>query len=72
VEIKTRLIRLIEHILSDTAMKLPGATEVGSAIINQRDELKKASEAVTSLKCHFLQSFDDSFDTTLEIVRTGI
>lgn len=39
-------------------------------IINQRDKLRRLLRQSPSLQRHFLQSFDESFDTTLEIVRT--
>ena len=70
-EVETRLIRLIEHIFKRCYVKLPDCYRGWEVtIINQRDELRRLLKQSPSLKRHFLQSFDDSFDTALEIVRT--
>ena len=70
-EVETRLIRLIEHIFKRCYVKLPDCYRGWEVtIINQRDELRRLLKQSPSLKHHFLQSFDDSFDTALEIVRT--
>jgi hypothetical protein len=39
-------------------------------IISQRDELRRLLRQSPSLKLHFFQSFDESFDTALELVMT--
>lgn len=70
-EVETMLIRLIEHIFKRCYVKLPDCYRGWEVtIINQRDELRRLLKQSPSLKRHFLQSFDDSFDTALEIVRT--
>ena len=70
-EVETKLIRLIEHIFKRCYVKLPDCYRGWEVtIINQRDELRRLLKQSPSLKRHFLQSFDDSFDTALEIVRT--
>ena len=70
-EVETRLIRLIEHIFKRCYVKLSDCYRGWEVtIINQRDELRRLLKQSPSLKRHFLQSFDDSFDTALEIVRT--
>ena len=70
-EVETRLIRLIEHILKRCYVKMPDCYKGWEVtIINQRGELKRHLRQSPSLKRHFLQSFDESFDTALEIVRT--
>ena len=70
-EVETRLIRLIEHIFKRCYVNLPDCYRGWEVtIINQRDELRRLLKQSPSLKRHFLQSFDDSFDTALEIVRT--
>ena len=70
-EVETMLIRLIEHIFKRCYVKLPDCYRGWEVtIINQRDELRRLLKQSHSLKHYFLQSFDDSFDTALEIVRT--
>ena len=70
-EIENRLIRLLEHILKRGYVKMPDCYRGWEVtIINQRDKLRRLLRQSPSLKRHFLQSFDESFDTALEIVRT--
>ena len=70
-EIETRLKRLIEHILKRCYVDMPDCFRGWEVtIINQRDELKKLLRQSPSLKRHFLHSFDESFTTALELVRT--
>ncbi|OIP70124.1 MAG: hypothetical protein AUK48_13950 [Oscillatoriales cyanobacterium CG2_30_44_21] len=70
-EIESRLIRLIEHILKRCYVDMPDCYRGWEVtIINQRDKLKRLLRQSPSLKRHFLQSFDESFDTALEIVKT--
>lgn len=70
-EIESRLIRLIEHILKRCYVNMPDCYRVWEVtIINQRDKLRRLLRQSPSLKRHFLQSFDESFDTALELVRT--
>jgi hypothetical protein len=70
-EIESRLTRLIEHILKRSYVKMPDCYRGWEVtIINQRDKLRRHLRQSPSLKRHFLQSFDESFDTALEIVRT--
>ena len=68
-EIENRLKRLIEHILKRCYVSMPDCYRGWEVtIINQRDQLKKLLRQSPSLKRHFLQSFDESFDTALEVV----
>lgn len=70
-EIESRLIRLIEHILKRCYVNMPDCYRGWEvAIINQRDKLRRLLRQSPSLKRHFLQSFDESFDTALELVGT--
>ena len=70
-EIENKLIRLLEHILKRGYVRLPDCYRGWEVtIINQRDKLRRLLRQSPSLKRHFLQSFDESFDTALEIVRT--
>ena len=70
-EIESRLIRLIEHILKRCYVNMPDCYRGWEVtIINQRDKLRRLLRQSPSLKRHFLQSFDESFDTALELVRT--
>ena len=70
-EIESRLIRLIEHILKRCYVNMPDCYRGWEVtIINQRDKLRRLLRQSLSLKRHFLQSFDESFDTALELVRT--
>lgn len=70
-EIENRLIRLIEHILKRGYVNMPDCYRGWEVtIINQRDKLRRLLRQSPSLKSHFLRSFDESFDTALEIVRT--
>ena len=70
-EIENRLIRLLEHLLKRGYVRLPDCYRGWEVtIINQRDKLRRLLRQSPSLKRHFLQSFDESFDTALEIVRT--
>ena len=70
-EIENKLIRLLEHILKRGYIKMPDCHRGWEVrIINQRDKLRRLLRQSPSLKRHFLQSFDESFDTALEIVRT--
>jgi hypothetical protein len=70
-EIENRLIRLIEHILKRCYVDMPDCYRGWEVtIINQRDQLRRLLRQSPSLKRHFLQSFDESFDTALEIVKT--
>jgi len=70
-EVETRLKGLIEHILKRCYLNMPDCGRGWEVtIINQRDELRKLLRQSPSLKRHFLRSFDESFDTALEIVRT--
>ncbi len=69
-EIETRLKRLIEHILKRHYVDSPDCFRGWEVtIINQRDELKKLLRQSPSLKRHFLRTFDDSFDTALEMTK---
>ena len=70
-EVENRLIRLIEHILKRCYVNMPDCYRGWEVtIINQRDKLRRLLRQSPSLKRHFLQSFDESFDTALELVRT--
>jgi len=70
-EIESRLIRLIENILKRCYVNMPDCYRGWEVtIINQRDKLRRLLRQSLSLKRHFLQSFDESFDTALELVRT--
>lgn len=70
-EIESRLIRLIEHILKRCYVNMPDCYRGWEVtIINQRDKLRRLLRQSPSLKRHLLQSFDESFDTALELVRT--
>lgn len=70
-EIENRLKRLIEHILKRCYVSMPDCYRGWEVtIINQRDQLKKLLRQSPSLKRYFLQSFDEAFDTALEVVRT--
>jgi hypothetical protein len=70
-EIESRLIRLIEHILKRCYVNMPDCYRGWEVtIINQRDKLRRLLRQSPSLKRYFLQSFDESFDTALELVRT--
>lgn len=70
-EIENRLIRLIEHILKRCYVDMPDCYRGWEVtIINQRDKLRRLLRQSPSLKRHFLQSFDESFATALEIVKT--
>lgn len=70
-EIESRLIRLIEHILKRCYVNMPDCYRGWEVtIINLRDKLRRLLRQSPSLKRHFLQSFDESFDTALELVRT--
>ncbi|WP_434687319.1 DUF29 domain-containing protein [Pseudanabaena minima] len=70
-EIESRLIRLIEHILKRCYVNMPDCYRGWEVtIINKRDKLRRLLRQSPSLKRHFLQSFDESFDTALELVRT--
>jgi len=70
-EIESRLIRLIEHIFKRCYVNIPDCYRGWEVtIINQRDELRRLLRQSPSLKRHFLQSFDESFDTALELVIT--
>jgi len=70
-EIENRLIRLIEHILNRCYVKKPECYRGWEVtIIHQSDRLRRALRQSPSLKRHFLQSFEESFDTALKIVRT--
>jgi len=70
-EIENRLIRLIEHILKRCYVNMPDCYRGWEVtIINQRDQLRRLLRQSPSLKRHFSQSFDESFDTALEIVKT--
>jgi len=70
-EIENRLIRLIEHILKRCYVDMPDCYRGWEVtIINQRDKLRRLLRQSPSLKRHFLQSFYESFDTALEIVKT--
>jgi hypothetical protein len=70
-EVENRLIRLIEHILKRCYVDMPDCYRGWEVtIINQRDQLRRLLRQSPSLKRHFLQSFDESFDTALEIVKT--
>jgi hypothetical protein len=70
-EIESRLIRLIEHILKRCYVNMPDCYRGWEVtIINQRDKLRRLLRQSPSLKRHFLHSFDESFDTALELVRT--
>jgi len=70
-EIENRLIRLLEHLLKRGYVRLTDCYRGWEVtIINQRDKLRRLLRQSPSLQRHFLQSFDESFDTTLEIVRT--
>ena len=71
-EIENRLKRLIEPILKRCYVSKPDCYRGWEVtIINQRDQLRRLLRQSPSLKRHCLQSFDDSFDTALELVRTG-
>jgi len=70
-EIESRLIRLTEHILKRCYVDMPDCYRGWEVtIINQRDEIRRLLRQSPSLKRHFLQSFDESFDTALELVKT--
>ena len=70
-EIESRLIRLIEHILKRCYVSMPDCYRGWQVtIISQRDELRRLLRQSPSLKLHFFQSFDESFDTALELVMT--
>jgi len=70
-EIESRLIRLIEHILKRCYVSIPDCYRGWQVtIISQRDELRRLLRQSPSLKLHFFQSFDESFDTALELVMT--
>ena len=70
-EVESRLIRLIENILKRCYVDLPDCYRGWEVkIIKQRGKLRRLLKQSPSLKRHFLQSFDESFDTALEIVRT--
>ncbi|MEI6329587.1 MAG: DUF29 domain-containing protein [Pseudanabaena sp. ELA645] len=70
-EVESRLIRLIEHILKRCYVDLPDCYRGWEVtIIKQRGKLRRLLKQSPSLKRCFLQSFDESFDTALEIVRT--
>jgi hypothetical protein len=70
-EIESRLIRLIEHILKRCYLNMPDCYRGWEVtIINQRGELKRLLRQSPSLKSHFLQSLNESFDTALELVKT--
>ena len=70
-EIESRLIRLIEHILKRCYVNMPDCYRGWEVtIINQRDKLRRLLRQSPSLKRHFLQSFDESFATALELVKT--
>lgn len=70
-EIESRLIRLIEHILKRCYVNMPDCYRGWEVtIISQRDELRRLLRQSPSLKRHFLQSFDESLDTALELVKT--
>ena len=70
-EVESRLIRIIEHILKRCYVKMPDCYRGWEVrIIKQRGKLRRLLKQSPSLKRCFLQSFDESFDTALEIVRT--
>jgi hypothetical protein len=70
-EIESRLIRLIEHILKRCYVSMPDCYRGWEVtIISQRDELRRLLRQSPSLKRQFLQSFDESFNTALELVKT--
>ncbi len=70
-EIESRLIRLIEHILKRCYVSMPDCYRGWQVtIISHRDELRRLLRQSPSLKLHFFQSFDESFDTALELVMT--
>jgi len=70
-EIESRLIKLIEHILKRCYVNMPDCYRGWEVtMISQRDELRRLIRQSPSLKRHFLQSFDESFDTALELVKT--
>ncbi len=70
-EIESRLIRLIEHILKRCYVNMPDCYRGWEVtMISQRDQLRRLIRQSPSLKRHFLQSFDESFDTALELVKT--
>jgi hypothetical protein len=69
-EIESRLKRLIEHILKRCYVSSPDCYRGWQVtIVNQRDQLRKLLRQSPSLKRHFSESFDESFDTALEVVR---
>jgi len=70
-EVESRLIRLIEHILKRCYVNLPDYYRGWEVIIiKQRGKLIRLLKQSPSLKRCFLHSFDESFDTALEILRT--
>jgi hypothetical protein len=69
-ELATRLERLIEHILKRCYVDLSDCYRGWEVtIISQRNELKKLLKQSPSLKRHFSEEFDESFDNALEIVQ---
>ena len=69
-ELATRLERLIEHILKRCYVDLPDCYRGWEVtIVSQRNEIKKLLKQSPSLKRHFSEEFDESFDNALEIVR---
>ena len=69
-EIENRLQRLIEHILKRCYVSMPDCYRGWQVtIVNQRQKLVRLLRQSPSLKCHFLESFDEVFDDALKIVR---
>ena len=69
-EIETRLIRLIEHLLKRCYINLPDCYRGWEVtIFNQRDQLSRLLKQSPSLKRHFLQAFDDCFETALKKIK---
>jgi len=69
-ELATRLERLIEHIMKRCYVDLPDCYRGWEVtIVSQRNEIKKLLKQSPSLKRHFSEEFDESFDNALEIVR---
>ena len=69
-EIENRLQRLIEHTLKRCYVSSPDCDRGWQVtIVNQRQKLTRLLRQSPSLKCHFLESFDEAFDNALKIVR---
>ena len=69
-EIENRLQRLIEHILKRCYVSMPDCYRGWQVtIVNQRQKLVRLLRQSPSLKCHFLESFDEVFDDALKIVQ---